>query len=80
MLFGALAMFFVGLIGLQMQVDRTEAAVNFSAEPPRVGEAFNATEGILQTISVTAGTGLPAFFLVAAVVFATGLLLGVSGR
>lgn len=75
-----LAVLYLGIASLELQVGRTEAYVNFSAQPERVNQSFNASKSIFADVTTALGVGLPAIFSAVAVVLVAVFLWMVSGR
>jgi hypothetical protein len=70
---GAMSMLFLGLVSLQMQLDRTGGQITISGN---TGDAYNMSQAILSEGATTLGVSVPGFFLVAIIVFAGVLMWG----
>ncbi len=70
---GAMSMLFLGLVSLQMQLDRTGGQITISGN---TGEAYNMSQAILSEGATTLGVSVPGFFLVAIIAFVGVLMWG----
>jgi len=76
---GALALFMLGITSLQLQVSRSEAFINFSAQPERVNNTFNMSKAVLSDLTLALGIGLPHIFGAAAIVLVVVLIYMAGG-